>query len=469
MFGKQDVATPGSSAYIASLESYFSALQSAVQPSCIVYPQNVQDVSAAVAALTKTKQNGNCSFAIRSGGHTSWAGASNIQGGVVIDLSALNAIDLATDRSTVSVGVGASWDLVYEKLDPLGLSVNGGRAAGVGKFYERVGGLTLGGGISFFSPRYGWTCDTVTNFQVVLADGSIVEANTANHSDLFFALKGGNNNFGIITRVDLRTFKQGLIWTGTVYNAFSSVDEVISEFTKINSVDAYDVNASLITSFGFSQARGLSVISNQLAYTNAVESPSVYKGLLDLPNLFNTSQLVNMTTLSKSTEALQPNGARSFSLVLTLASKAEVLKAAYSEWNATVPAITDVSNLTWALALEPLPPAIYARHAKHNALGLDNRSESLVVALISATWKNAADDVLVTKTANSLLDSIKEATGELGGLDPYIYLNYAGQYQDPIASYGSKSVNRLQQVRNRVDPHGVFTHQVPGGYKIPSL
>lgn len=143
-----------------------------------------------------------------------------------------------------------------------------------------------------------------------MADGSIVEANTANHSDLFFALKGGNNNFGIITRVDLRTFKQGLIWTGTVYNAFSSVDEVISEFTKVNSVDAYDVNASLITSFGFSQARGLSVISNQLAYTNAVESPSVYKGLLDLPNLFNTSQLVNMTTLSKSTEALQPNGAR---------------------------------------------------------------------------------------------------------------------------------------------------------------
>lgn len=129
MFGKQDIATPGSSAYIASLESYFSALQSAVQPSCIVYPQTVQDVSAAVAALTKTQKHGNCSFAIRSGGHTSWAGASNIQGGVVIDLSALNAIDLVTDRSTVSVGVGASWDLVYEKLDPLGLSVNGGRAA----------------------------------------------------------------------------------------------------------------------------------------------------------------------------------------------------------------------------------------------------------------------------------------------------------------------------------------------------
>lgn len=143
-----------------------------------------------------------------------------------------------------------------------------------------------------------------------MADGSIVEANIANHSDLFFALKGGNNNFGIITQVSLTTFNQGSIWTGTVYNAFSSLDDVISEFIKINSVDAYDVNASFITSFGFSQVRGLSVISNQLAYTNAVESPSVYKGLLDLPNLFNTSQLVNMKTFSKSTEALQPNGAR---------------------------------------------------------------------------------------------------------------------------------------------------------------
>jgi len=122
-------------------------------------------------------------MAIRSGGHMWIPGASNADGGVTLDLRGLNTIevrgaDAADSRSTsdhpaspaslaatiVSVGVGATWDAVYAKLDPLGLSVAGGRVGGVG-----VGGLTLGGGLSFFGPRYGWTCDTVSAFEVVLA------------------------------------------------------------------------------------------------------------------------------------------------------------------------------------------------------------------------------------------------------------------------------------------------------------
>jgi FAD/FMN-containing dehydrogenase len=97
-----------------------------------VSPQTARDVAATVKLLTKTE--GGCQFAIRSGGHTSWAGASNIADGVVIDLRALSEIELIADKSTVSVGVGATWDVVYSKLDPLGLSVNGSRAAGVGEF-----------------------------------------------------------------------------------------------------------------------------------------------------------------------------------------------------------------------------------------------------------------------------------------------------------------------------------------------
>jgi hypothetical protein len=174
-----------------------------------------------------------------------------------------------------------------------------------------VGGLTLGGGISYFSPRYGWTCDTVTNFQVVLADGSIINANSASHSDLFKSLKGGNNNFGIVTRVDLQTFQQGLIWAATLYNDLSLVDSVISEFVKINSPTTYDEYASLIVTFGFSQARGLSVISSNLEYTKPVETtPAVYAGLFSLPSLLSTSRVTNTTDLAFATQALQPNGAR---------------------------------------------------------------------------------------------------------------------------------------------------------------
>ncbi|TAQ84950.1 hypothetical protein B7494_g6728 [Chlorociboria aeruginascens] len=425
LLGQQKVAVPGSAAYDASLGSYFSQQEAAIQPACIVSPQSAEDVSATVVSL----QQEGCSFAVRSGGHTDWAGAANIAGGVVVDLRALNAIELNADQSIVSVGVGASWDMVYAKLDPLGRSVNGGRAASV----EGVGGLTLGGGISYFSPRYGWTCDTVTNFQIVLANGSIVDANTVSNPNLFKALKGGNNNFGIVTRVNLTTFEQGLIWAATVYNNLTLVDDVIAQFVKINSPTAYDEYASLITTFGYSQAQGMAVISSNLEYTQPVENPPV-----------------------------------SLSLVTTLVSSAPVIKAAYEAWNASLPAVRDVPNLVYALALEPLPPIFYSRHATTNALGLEDRTDSLIITLVSATWFTPADDALVNATAQSLLDAIKTAAQALGGFDPYIYLNYAGQNQNPIASYGAQSVNQLREVRKTVDPKKVFTYKVPGGYKIPS-
>lgn len=75
----------------------------------------------------------SCQFAVRSGGHTSWAGASNIQSGVVIDLGSVKTIELAANKATVSVGVGAIWGDVYKALEPHGLSVNGGRASTVGE------------------------------------------------------------------------------------------------------------------------------------------------------------------------------------------------------------------------------------------------------------------------------------------------------------------------------------------------
>lgn len=108
-----------------------------MHPACIVRPENAQDVSSAVNALVQLHDRGEtsrCRFAVRSGGHTSWAGASNIEGGAVIDLRLLNAIEVSADLKTVAVGVGATWGSVYETLDPLGLSVNGGRASTPGEF-----------------------------------------------------------------------------------------------------------------------------------------------------------------------------------------------------------------------------------------------------------------------------------------------------------------------------------------------
>ena len=124
---------------------------------------------------------------------------------------------------------------MYSSLDGLGLSVVGGRASGVG-----VGGLTLGGGISYLSPRYGWTCDTVLGFELVVANGSIIEAKPGKNEDLLIALRGGANNFGVITRIELKTFEQGLFWLGTLYHPTSTIDNLVQEFLSVAATERYD-------------------------------------------------------------------------------------------------------------------------------------------------------------------------------------------------------------------------------------
>ncbi len=113
-------------------------------PKCVVEPRSAKDISSAVFVLsllsTRTDFSDVCKFAIRSGGHTPWAGSANIEGGVTIDMKYINQVDVSSDQTVTSVGPGNRWVDVYLKLDAMGLAIPGGRVSEVG-----VGGLTLGG------------------------------------------------------------------------------------------------------------------------------------------------------------------------------------------------------------------------------------------------------------------------------------------------------------------------------------
>ncbi|GMG07913.1 unnamed protein product [Aspergillus oryzae] len=416
------VSFPNSQPYNDSINTYFSQQNSNLHPLCIVSPTTAQDVSTAIKIINSTPETPN--FAIRSGGHAPFTGASNIANGITLDLRGLNSIKVSPDRTTASIGVGATWGDVYPHLDQLGLSVAGGRAGQVG-----VGGLTTGGGISYFSPRYGWTCDTVTNFEVVLANGTIVNANEHENPELLIALRGGSNNFGVVTRVDLKTFEQGPIWGGTVYHSVDTYQEQLEAFAGVNSAEGYDEYASLITSFGYS-AQGKAVV-NSIVYTKAEENPVVYRPFMAIPKLQLT-------------------------VVTTHGSTLPMLTAVYQHWDSSLESVEGIPGMVWAISLEPLPPAIYARNASRNALGLADASGSLVVTLLSATWDDKSDDEEVEKAARELFDNIDNDARTLGVYEPFVYLNYAAPWQDPISSYKSNNVQLLKRVSQDVDPKRVF-------------
>jgi hypothetical protein len=130
------------SAYATSLQSHYSNQAAELSPACIIRPKTSQDVSILVKTLSSLNRSGNNAyrFAIRSGGHTPWAGSASIHNGVTIDLSALSNVVVGPDSRIASIGPGARWENVYRELDVLKLTVPGGRSGGVG-----VGGYLLGG------------------------------------------------------------------------------------------------------------------------------------------------------------------------------------------------------------------------------------------------------------------------------------------------------------------------------------
>lgn len=274
-------------------------------------PQNTQDVSKAIKVLSQYQEAGKsiiagCKFAIRGAGHTPWAGSANIDDGVTIDMTSIGSVDLNRAETVVSVGAGARWSAVYQALDAVGVGVAGGRVADVG-----VGGLVTGGGLSYHAPRYGFVCDQVVNYEIVLANGTAVNANAKTNSDLWFALKGGSNNFGVVTRFDLKTFPQGKLWGGSIYNPIDTLPAQIQAFVEFNNASNYDINAAMINGYSFTSRISSWTAVNLLVYTKREVNPRVLRPFTDIkPQLGNTMRLTNLSDVTSEQVQNAPGGLR---------------------------------------------------------------------------------------------------------------------------------------------------------------
>lgn len=150
--------------------------------------------AADVAAVINFAQATDLPLAVRSGGHST-IGGSGTDGGIVIDLRDLNTMDIDEVAKTAWVGSGLTAGEVSTAVTARNLIIGFGDASTVG-----VGGLTLGGGIGYMLRKHGLTIDNLLAAEVVTASGEIVVADTESHADLFWALRGGGGNFGVVTR-----------------------------------------------------------------------------------------------------------------------------------------------------------------------------------------------------------------------------------------------------------------------------
>jgi FAD/FMN-containing dehydrogenase len=161
--------------------------------------------------------------------------------------------------------------------------------------------LTLKGGLSFFSTREGFVCDNVLNYEVVLASGEIVNANVNENSDLWVALRGGSNNFGVITRFDFRIFPQSRFWGGSVYYFGDSfpgqIDALVTELQKPDAT----VDTHLMISVGFAAMFGpQAMCQNQVYYTREVEKPAVLEPFVSITPQVDAMNSMRMMTLKEA-------------------------------------------------------------------------------------------------------------------------------------------------------------------------
>ncbi|KAM3072130.1 hypothetical protein ACMFMG_008590 [Clarireedia jacksonii] len=452
----QQFTSPQSANY--SPLPYWSVQQALVVPACRIDVASARNIST-VIQISKLTQ---CPFVVKSGGHAAEAGTSSIQDGILINLAKLNTVELSEDRSTVAIGSGNNWYDVYTVLDSLGVSVVGGREAGVG-----VGGLTLGGGISYFSPRYGWACDNIRSYEVILADGSIVNATSQSHADLYWALRGGSGtNFGIVSRFDAVAFEQGLLWGGSRFYTPDVNISLIEAYSKFIDDAPSDDDASLYIASGYVPLLGGYVLVSGPAYTKPIANASIFNALNAIPSLGDTTGVGTMANFSVALN--QTAFLREAWKTVTFKNDANLFKGVWAIFIEETKNILDVPGISPFMALQPLSLNIIEQMAKNggNVLGLSAADGPLSILNMNWAWSNAEDDARVIGVLDRFVSRAVDLATSMNLQHRFIYMNYASLTQDVFKGYGPENEARLREVQQKYDPNGVFKTLQPGYFKL---
>ncbi|KAL1597171.1 hypothetical protein SLS60_008753 [Paraconiothyrium brasiliense] len=459
LFGSK-ILTQNTSAYDAFTGSYWSQQQTSVDPYCIFTPTAAQDVSILVLIARLTQ----CPFAVKSGGHAAFAGASSIDDGITVSFESMKKIELSEDKRIASIEPGNTWFDVYHALEPDNLAVIGGRVAAIG-----VGGLTLGGGISFYSSQYGFACDNVASFEVVTAAGAIITASPTSHADLYWSLRGGGNNFGIVTRFNLQMIPQGLMWGGSRLHTEAQSPAVIDAFYNLGVSSPNDIAAAQILSFVYVQNTKLA--SADLQYAKPIANASIFSEYLAIPTTSDTTSVRTLANLTMDFNNKNPNGLRETYWTATFRLDKDLTGFIKDVFFEEVLSVADADALVPAITLQVITVPMLRNFAKHggNALGLSEEDGPLLLIDSNSMWANEADDERILKFHRKIIERSVEEAKKRGLFVDYIYMNYASQFQDVMPSYGAKNYARLKGVARKYDPHGVFQVLQPGYFKLDGV
>ncbi|HSJ46558.1 MAG TPA: FAD-binding oxidoreductase [Euzebyales bacterium] len=444
------VITPDNTAYDQTRAVFYRAFDR--RPSAIVQVTDAAEVAKVVSVARDTGSE----LAVRSGGH-SVAGHSMSERGIVIDLSLMREVDIDVAQRTAWAETGLTAGEYTSATAAHGLVTGFGDTASVG-----IGGITLGGGVGYLARRHGLTIDDVLAADVVTADGRIVRTDAEQHPDLFWAIRGGGGNFGVVTRFQYRLHDVDTIVGGMLM--LPATPELVTRFVAEAEAapDELTTICNLMVAppmpFVPAEHHGTLIMIALLAHTGPIDAGArviapfraLATPLVDTVQPMRYPELYEM--LEGGPESVAQEQARSTFIDHLDRSRAEAILEHLRTSTAPM-AVAQLRVLGGAMARVPVDATAFA-----------HRRRRIMIAA-GAVYEDAADTPVHTAWVDSFAAAVRQGA-------PGVYVNFLGDEGDARVreAYPEPTWDRLTRVKAAYDPTNLFrmNHNIPPSPDTPT-
>ena len=435
---KGDLLRPGNGGY-EDARSIWNGL-AARTPGLIARCVDISDVQNAVRAASEI----GILTAVRCGGH-SLAGFSTCDGGMVIDLSRMRRVMVDADARRAHIAGGCLLWSVDSATQKAGLVFPSGVVSHTG-----ASGLILGGGTGWLTRRFGLSCDNVEGFTLVTADSSVVRANSTENTDLFWALRGGGGNFGVVTEFEVKLHPLTSVVLAEGLSAEVDICPLLECWRDFMAEAPHDLKWNINLRLAPNtknvpiQLRGRPVASTSLIWTGdpAAGRPYLERALSMCSLDSITSKIVSFITLQTMTDSDFPNGRRYY----TKSGYYTYLDGTSIE--RMVDAVATIPSSETQIELAYLGGAAAQVAANETAFG--DRSAPFIITLL-ANWSDASADAENISWVRSLFNTLRPA------MKPGVYVNFmSGDEQDRAPEAYQERWDRMVAIKSVHDPNNFF-------------
>lgn len=397
-------------------------------------------------AVNFAREN-NLLISVRGGGHNV-AGNAVVNDGLMIDPSHMKGVHVDPQRRTARVQPGVTWGEFDREAQAFGLATPGGIVSDTG-----VAGLTLGGGFGWLSRKYGFTVDNVISLDVVMADGRLVTTSATEDPDLFWGMRGGAGNFGIVVSFEFQLHPVGPeILAGPIIYPLEAARDVLRFYREFSASAPEELGSMAVfrtappAPFIHEELRGTPIIAIIAAYVgNIDDGKRILQPLREFGTpLFDGIGVTTYAAHQKSLDPGQPRGHRYYwksEYVYDISDEAITTLVAYASQMTSPSARLAVFQLGGAMS-----------RLDEQAMAVSHRDAEYVLA-INTGWADSADDEKEMRWTQDLWTAIRPFS--TGG----VYVNFlsAGEGQERVrAAYGAEKYDRLVELKNRYDPGNLF-------------